>query len=522
MSPPIHQHNFDLQGPVLGRSLLLLTGVFFSSAGPSHSFAEEAIHSDHSLGLSDEVIPFESFGEDLTRRPRTLTEVIDDTVYPENLERDAMLRARATDDVETEVPERRSLFGSDRFLSSGPIDPGVVLPTGATWRPSFLLFGSYRTALQSYEAAGDPGRTEWANRLDLFGNLYLSSTERFLFGFRPLDEEGAFTGVAAGQGIDTDFVNGLNFEPTLFFFEGDFGEIFPNLDPEDTRHLDFGFSIGRQRLVLQDGILANDHLDLFGATRHNLFQMGASTSRLSGFFGFNELHRNNRVRDSRGRLIALSSHFDYPERTIEADLVYVNGSDSLGGDGAYLGLGHRAQVGYWHATTRINASFALDDTQILPALRGVDDGWLLTHQMSRVMPYNEDVLTFSAFAEFGDFTSAARDPAVGGPLGGFSMLQRAVEIGTYGAPIPDDGGDLFGLEVAYQHFLDGAHRRQIMAAIGGVGEHGSSQRDATFATSLTYQQALSDHLLWIVSGFGSTTDEGNKGFGLRTELQRKF
>ena len=479
-------------------------------------------HSGHSLGLSDEVIPFESFGEGLAPRQRTLTEVIDDAAYPENVERREMLQARAKDDVETAVPERKSLFGKDRFLSSGPIDEGIEISTGATWRPSFLLFGNFRSALQSFEAAGGERTNEWANRLDIFGNLYLSSTERFLFGFRPLDEDSEFTGVSGGRGIaDEGFTNGLNFEPTTFFFEGDFGEIFPNLDPYDHRHLDYQFSIGRQPLILQDGIMANDDMDMLGVTRHNMFRMNASSTRLSAFFGFNELHRNNGVRDSRGRLIALSGNFDYPNATFEADAAYVDGSDSLGGAGAYFGIGHRAQFGYWHSTFRVNASFALSSARA--QTDAVADGWLMTHQMSRVMPYNDDVLTLSAFGEIDNYTSAARGPDTGGPLGGFSILQRAVGIGTYGPAIEENGGDLLGFEIAYQHFLDEEERKQILIAGGASGSYDSSRYDSlTFAISAQYQQSLSDNLTWVIGGFGTITEDSDKGFGIRTELNRKF
>ncbi len=488
-----------------------------SKTDPNH---QDQSHKSHSLGLSDEVIPFESFGKGLSPRPLTLTEVIDDHVYPENIERREMLAARPLDDVDTVVPKRKSLFGSDRFLSSGPIGKGIQLSTGATWRPSFLLFGNFRSALQSYEAAGGERTNEWANRLDIFGNLSLSSTERFLFGFRPLDDEGVFTGVAGGQGVaKSGFTNGLNFKPTTFFFEGDFGEIFPNLDPYDRRHLDYGFSIGRQPLILQDGILSNDNMDAFGITRHNMFRMNASATRMSAFFGFNELHRNNHIRDSRGRLIALSGVFDYPKHTIEADAAYLSGSESLGGDGAYFGIGHLAQFGYWHSTFRVNASFSLNSQRN----DAIADGWLLSSQLSRTMSYSDDVLTLSAFGEIDNYTSAARDPATGGPLGGISVLQRAVGIGTYGPAIDAKSGNQLGFEIAYQHFLDDQERRQLLVAAGASGSYAPDPEDAiSFALSLQYQQSLSDNLIWTLAGFGTITDDSDKGIGLRTELNRKF
>ena len=55
------------------------------------------------------------------------------------------------------------------FLGTGTLDPGFQLPTGAVWQPSLLVFGTWRTAVQSFESDDGSGRiTELATRLDLF------------------------------------------------------------------------------------------------------------------------------------------------------------------------------------------------------------------------------------------------------------------------------------------------------------------------------------------------------------------
>ncbi len=490
-------------------------------SGPTEAREEHQAHSEgDSLELSDTVINFRDFGRDIPGRPRTLTEVIEDRIYPENVARSEMLANREPDDVETEVPERKSIFGKDRFLSPGPIDPGIKSPTGATWRPSFLIFGNIRTAVQSYEAPGGERTSEWANRLDIFGNLSLNSTERFVFGFRPLDEEGDFTGVAYGRGVrDEGFVNGFDPEPHTFFFEGYLDELFPNFDPTDSRGIDIGYSLGRQPIILQDGILANDNMDALGLTKHNMFLLGSSNARLSAYAGFNEIHRGDNIRDSRARLFAINSQFDYPDMTIEADAAFVKGSSSLGGDGLYFGLGHIQQFGYWNSALRLNTSIALDKRS-----SAISDGWLISHALARKMKHSDDVLTLSSFGEIDNYTSAARGPATGGPLGGISLLQRAVGIGSYGSPIEVADGDLLGFEISYQHFLDSEEKRQILISAGGAGTYDPipGRDDFTAAIALQYQHALSSNLVWSLGSFGSITDDDEKGFGLRTELQRKF
>jgi hypothetical protein len=515
------------QIPARIRDLLFATlllgcgGLFASDGAPSDdSDQDHEDHKDHghSLGLSDEVVSFEEYAQDIAPRQATLTEAIDDAVYPENKARKELLDSRADNDVTTEIPERKSLFGQDRFLSPGPIDPGFESPTGATWRPSFVSFGTFRTAIQSYEAAGGPRTTEWANRLDIFGNFSLTSTERFLFGFRPLDEEGDFTGFQRRQGGKVQSTNGFDGEPHTFFIEGYLDELFPRFDPDDRMGLDIGYSLGRQPLFLQDGILANDDVDAVGFTKHNFFRMNASATRLSAFVAFNEVHRDDNRRDSGSTLYALSSTLDYPKRTLEVDAAYVDGSSASGGDGFYFGVGHIARFGYWNSTFRINTSVALDQGS-----NAVDDGWLFTHQLSRTMRHSDDILTFGMYAEIDNYTSAARGPATGGALGGFSLLQRAVGIGSYGAPIGMSDREALGFEVSYQHFLDSEERRQILLSAGVSRSHNALGNDTeTGAVALQYQQALSRNLIWSTGGFGSITDEGERGFGVRSELIRKF
>ena len=88
-----------------------------------------------------------------------------------------------------ELPQRPKplLELGDRFLGRGAISKGVLLPTGATWQPSFLAWGRLRTAVQA-ERRGGATISEWANGLDLNGQLSLTPTERLVVSFRPWRE----------------------------------------------------------------------------------------------------------------------------------------------------------------------------------------------------------------------------------------------------------------------------------------------------------------------------------------------
>lgn len=466
------------------------------------------------LEMSDEVIPFDKFARGREEQYRTVTERIDDAVFAQNRERRKLIEQRALDDSDTDLPDRRSFFGGDRFLSPGPVDPGYKLPTGATWRPMFFAFGTMRSAVQTFHQ-GPKDITEWANRLDLFGNLTLSGTERLLLGLRPLDRDGDFSGYTiAGTSKKKGWNEEFNLVPQTLFFEGDFGELFPCLDPHDKRHLDYQFSIGRQPLLLQDGMMANDTIDGIGITRHNIYMLGASNTRLTGWVGLNEVNRGNMSEDETARLYALSSTFDYADRTIEADAAYVS-SDT--GDGAYVGIGHIQRFGHWGSTLRANASWALDNDS--PA---VGSGYLFTHELSRTMPGNSDIVYLNTYLGIDNYTSAARGPATGGPLGRLGLMNRAVGLGSYGAPLSNKSGDVVGASLGYQHFFDALAYKQLLVELGGRTPYGNNAEKTIGALGAQYQWGFGRGLALVVGGFGSVDEDGETGYGARSELLVKF
>ena len=144
------------------------------------------------------------------------------------------------------------------YLGTGNIRPGFQLPTGAVWQPTLILFGTLRSAVQSFEV-DDFRVTEWANRLDLFANLQLSGTERLVVGFRNFDRDGSFTSYIFEPSSD---------DPAFQALFGDTDAVprraerrdrdallrrrlrrdLPEPRPKDFSRTDVGFSIGRQPL----------------------------------------------------------------------------------------------------------------------------------------------------------------------------------------------------------------------------------------------------------------------------------
>lgn len=415
------------------------------------------------------------------------------------------------------------------YLGTGNIDPGFELPTGAVWQPTLILFGTLRTAIQSFER--DNFRvTEWANRLDLFANLQLTGSERLVVGFRNLDRDGRFTSYIlepsssspefqALFGDDDAFRDELNAEVQSLFFEGDFGEIFPNLDKQDFGRSDVGFSIGRQPLIFQEGMLINDSIDGLGITRNTLLPKNTSNFRLTFFAGLGELHRNN-VEDEDAELFAILTSTDVRTSTIDADLAYVTGSD-LSGDLLGVGVSAVQRIGKINTSFRLLSSFALDQETPFAT-----DGTLLFSEVSYTPHYTDDLAYFTTFVALDEYSAAAAGPASGGPLGRAGISFAAVGLGNYGAPLSSRARDVAGGALGYQKFYGAAKRRQLLAELGvrvGLSSDVANQAAAT----VRYQTAMGRRFVLVWDGFasyleGTGTGGDESGFGGRFELVLKF
>ncbi len=416
------------------------------------------------------------------------------------------------------------------YLGTGRIKPGIQLPTGAVWQPSLIVFGTLRTALQSFDEGGTRF-TELATRLDLFANLQLSGTERLVLGFRSLDQEGRFTSYIlepdpddpafrAAFGDDGDrFREELNAEIQSLYFEGDFGEIFPRLDSGDFRRADVGFSIGRQPLQFQEGMLIQDSIDGVGLTRNTLLPKGTSNFRATLFVGVDEVHRAN-VEDRDAEIIALLTSTDFRRSTVDADLVYVRGGETTG-DLIAGGISAVQRIGVKNTSLRLLASHA-PDVETSQAT----DGALLFGELSWTPHYTDDLIYFTGFLAVDEFSSAARGPATGGPLGRAGINFAAVGLGSYGAPLSSRARDVAGGAFGYQKFYGPAKRRQLLAEVGLRVGTASEVADEAAAT-LRYQMAVGRRLVLVWDGFVGQRDGGSFAgddtlYGGRFELVVKF
>ena len=415
------------------------------------------------------------------------------------------------------MPERPRpiLEVGDTFLGSGNISPGINLATGAVWQPSFQAWGTFRTAVQSFDDGENDRISEWANRLDLFGQLNLTPTERVLISFRPLDDEGRFSGYTFSPSQLEGWQNEFNADIETYFFEGDFGELFPNADKDDQKGIDIGFAVGRQPIFFQEGLLLNDAIDSVGITRNNIrWFSSAANTRATFLYGWDNIHRADNIEDRSAKLYGFFTETDIPRSTINFDLAYVD-ADKITGRGFYAGLSAVQRIGHFNTAFRAALSEPLDGET-----PQVSRGTIVFGEVSWTPAYSHDNIYVNFFWADGRFSSAARGPATGGPLGQTGILFEAVGLGRYGAALGNDAGCSVGGAVGWQKFYND-NRRQLILELGGRTDTGGSNSDS-IAVGARFQQAIGRRFVARIDGFVSSRQGFDNGWGARFEWITKL
>jgi hypothetical protein len=399
----------------------------------------------------------------------------------------------------------------DPFLDTGKLGAGFETPWGAVWQPRLWGYMIYRTAFQHFQTATRTNN-EWANRLDVFVNLQLTGTEKILLNLRPLDRNrpGQFTRYSfddprGGEG----FVNELNTDIEALFFEGDLGSLFPKLDPEGIIPLDFGYTVGRQAITFQEGMLINDTVNMVGLVRNNLYLPGVSSLRLSGMWAWDRADRGVSQADT--NTFALFSSADLPKSTINLDLIYIE-EKGRDGDAFYVGASAIQRIGLLNTAFRINNSIALGKGR-----PGVRDGSLLSAEVSWTPHNSDDIVYVNPYLTLGNFTQAGREAVVGGPLGVLGILFASPSLSNYGSELTSFTDDVAGFAAGYQAFWDN-HRRNLVLEVATRKDTGDGGRDS-LALGFQLQQALGRHFQVQVEGFYSFIENSDNSNGARVELQ---
>jgi hypothetical protein len=405
--------------------------------------------------------------------------------------------------------------GGDLFLGVGDLYEGFETPCGAVWQPQLWVFGTMRSAVQMFENAGSNSTaSEWANRLDLYANVQLTGTEKFIVGIRPLDrnEPSKFSRVAFNDNRGSG-QSEFNLNIRTMFFEGDLGSLFPGLDPEGIKPIDYGFSVGRQLLQFQEGIMLNDEVDSIGIVRNNIHLPGIPSLRTSVVWGWNDLGRSDAGRDNTTNMFGLFNSADMQDLSWNLDMVYV--SDSVdGGDSYHLGLSSIQRIGHYNTAFRVNASSA--ETASAKAGTGV----LYSAEVSLTPQKSDDVAYLNTFVADGNFTQVGREPVVGGPLGALGILFASPSLGNFGSELISFANDVAGFALGYQAFWN-HHRTSLTLETAGRKDL-SGDRFDDIAFGFEFRQRLAQRIQLQVDSHYTVQEKRGNGYGLRTEILYQF
>ncbi len=417
---------------------------------------------------------------------------------------------------EKDLPERPRLgieIG-DGFLDTGKLDDGFETPWGAVWQPRLWGYMINRTAVQQFENAAR-SNTEIANRMDLFVNLQLTGTEKILLNLRPTDSNrgGRFTRYSfndsqGGEGFVGEYAPVLE----ALFFEGDLGSLFPRLDPGGIKPIDFGYTVGRQALTFQEGILLNDTIDMVGLVRNNLYAPGVSSLRISGMYGWHGTDRGREGEDD-ANMFGLFSSADLPHSTVSVDMIYID-ENAAQGDAFYLGLSSIQRIGRMNTAFRVNTSVAFDEDRA-----GVADGVLLSGEFAWTPHNSDDNIYFNPFVGLKNFTQAGREPIVGGPLAALGILFASPNLGNYGSELSGFTDHVAGFATGYQAFWDN-HRRNLVLELATRKDYsGDTGKLDSTAVGFQLQQAIGRHFQVQLEGFYAFVEDQKDSTGMRLELQ---
>ena len=126
----------------------------------------------------------------------------------------------------------------------------------------------------------------------------------------------------------------------------------------------------------------------------------------------------------------------------------------------------------------------------------------------------------NGFLGIDNFTSAARGPLEGGPLGRTGILFAAQAIGSLPAPISNSAQKASGFTLGYQRFF--GPRRQVIIEAGARFEHRIHFKNEQ-GIAARFQQALGRRAFVQLDAYSTwVEDESKAEYGSRIELQVKL
>jgi hypothetical protein len=131
----------------------------------------------------------------------------------------------------------------------------------------------------------------------------------------------------------------------------------------------------------------------------------------------------------------------------------------------------------------------------------------------------DDVVYVNSFVGVDQFTSAARAPATGGPLGPTGLLFASAGMGQYGAPLGNQAPDSYGSALGYQWF---PRQGQQVVLEGAFRARHQGDAQPQWGVLCRFQQALTRRLYLQLDAFWADRDDLGQAHGGRMEMAVKL
>ena len=282
--------------------------------------------------------------------------------------------------------------------------------------------------------------------------------------------------------------------------------------------MDYGFTVGRQLLLFQEGILLNDQIDAVGLVRNNIRLPGVSNLRTSFLYGWNEVGRSSasNVSGTSTNMIGMFNSADTYFSTFNLDLIYtIDANEQTNEDAYYIGFSAIQRIGHFNTAFRVNTSVTQGSGN---AQAG--DGTLLSSEISFTPRSSDDVVYLNTFVSAGNFTQAGREPVVGGPLGALGILFASPSLGNFGSELNSFTDDVAGFALGYEAFWQN-HRRSLTLEVAGRKDTSGDGIDS-LAVGFEFRQRLLQRLQLQVDAHRTFNETRDNGYGGRVELLYQF
>ena len=396
----------------------------------------------------------------------------------------------------------------------GQISPGSsLLGFHNNINPQFLIFGDFRQAIASNRTGGDTSSL-MAWELNTIWNLFITSTERVVWGVSPFDNGAANT----RWDFDNDRVEiETDFDFDFGYLEGDLGAITGGFTGE-TLPFDAPFAIGLTPILIQNGVWLNDAVEglFFTIPARNSAKLGISNMDISFGYIWDEINSNAFAGDKNAaKAYLIYTFIEALNGYLEIDYAFLEDRNFIDRSYHNIGLAYSRRFGNFIShSTRVIANAGQEVSSGSQTADGVlllSENSLITSNPYTVIPY------FNMFAGFDTPQSVA---------GNQQLINTGILFesdGMTGYPTLDaTGNDTFGGAIGLNLLAQDFSQQLIMEFATVFRGDDTTLAGDQYGLGLRYQIPLSNSWIFRTDGMYGFLRGSDDVMGARVELRKKF